>query len=76
MSKSALEPVGDLKFGPPEDGPIVAESTWEDWQDWAMTEYEISRRAVPVLNSTDEELEALIRNSDDIDQWIDLVEAP
>ncbi len=74
MISPALEPVGDLKFDPPAGGPIVPESNWEDWLDWAMVEYELSRRAAQVLNLADQELEALVRDGDDIDSWVDLIE--
>ena len=74
MSKPGIEPVGHLQSGPAEGEPVTPTCSWDDWRERAMAEYELSRQVVPVLNATDEELEALVRESDNLEYWTELLE--
>ena len=66
--------VGNMSFGPADDGPIVGESTLQDWLDRGRHEYMLSRVVVPILNATDEELAARIVSRDVADVYLGLLE--
>lgn len=68
------EPIGHLKFSHPEGGLCEATSTIEDWYVTARIEFALSKNILPVLNSTDEELERIIRAEDDLERYMTLAE--
>ena len=72
-ASDTLEPIGHLKFSRPEDGPCEATSTIEDWCRTARIEFHLTRNILPILNSSDEELERIIRAEDDPERYMTLL---
>jgi hypothetical protein len=74
----APEPIGHLTFGPTEGGPLTAESTIEDWYRRARIEFALSRAILPILNSTDKEIEESVTSAPDpaaaLDRLVTLLE--
>jgi hypothetical protein len=64
-AKAALEPIGHLTFGLAEGRPIIPESTIEDWYFHARLEFLVSRAILPILNSSDKEIEETITSAAD-----------
>lgn len=71
-----MEYVGDQKFGLPEGGRIKPAAPLETWLENARGDFIRSRAILPVLNSTDEQLERIIRKSGPpFDAWLNLMES-
>ena len=64
-SCAVQEYVGHLKFGLAEGKRIIPQTTLEGWLDSARAEFELNLIAVRILNATDEEMEAWVRENDD-----------
>ncbi|SRR5260221_10063692 len=63
--KAALEPIGHLTFGAADAMPLVTQSAIEDWYRQARIEFALSRSILPILNSTDKEIEESVTSAPD-----------
>ena len=57
MTKTPLEYLGGVTFGPAEGKPVIATMTPDDWLHRARHEYLMKRVATLIYNFTDEEME-------------------
>ena len=67
-TEAKIEYAGGIKFGTAEDEAVKESMTLDDWMRRGTEEYWLKGAVVPILNSTDEELEQSIRSADNQDQ--------
>ena len=70
-----MEYAGDVKFGVPKGGLIKPAEPLETWIENARKDFLRSRLILPIINSTDEQLERIIRGGcSPLPYWYDLLE--
>lgn len=71
-----MEYVGGLTFGLAEGKPVEPKEPLETWLRHAREDFARARLILPVLNSTDEQLELIIRKDRPrYEYWLDLMES-
>ena len=68
-----MEYAGDVKFCRPEGGDIQPVEPLETWIENARKDFLRSRLVLPIINSTDDQLERIIREGP-LPYWYDLME--
>ena len=67
-------PIGHMTFAAPEGGPVEHKSTIEDWYLTARVEFTLMEQVLPIVNSSDDEVERIIR-ADDPERYMILCKA-
>lgn len=70
-----LKYLGNLKFGGPFGGQITKKPNLEVWLERATNEFHLAQFSIPILNANDTELERLVRESNDLENWVEFLES-
>ncbi len=70
-SRVVMEYAGDLKFGMAEGKPVIPRTSLTTWLENARSEFVLKEIAARILNATDEEMEAWVREADNPEETIE-----